>query len=124
MVSPANLERPPADAGLELPEQPETLTMPTQEGVRFEDEGGGLPTLRTACKEDQPEAIGLGEAWFLGLTMEDDRLLAEEGILSDEFGPGVHDLQRNAKKSGTTARAGELEESLFQGVDHGVGETH
>jgi len=114
---------PAPEAGFELPEQPEALAMPAQESVRFEDKEGCLPTPDTTDKEDEPQATRLGEARFLDLAIEDDKLLAEEGILSDEFGSGARDIQRNGENKRMAAGEGEVEESLFQGIDYGVDET-
>jgi len=115
---------PAPEVRFELPEQAEALAMPAQESVRFEDEEGCLPTPDTTCKEDEPEAIGLGEAWFIDLAMEDDELLPEEGILSDEFGSRAHDIRRNGENQGMAAGQGKVEEILFQGIEYGLNETN
>jgi hypothetical protein len=39
--------------------------MPAQERIGLEDEEGFLPTSYPAGEEDEPEAICLGESWFL-----------------------------------------------------------
>jgi hypothetical protein len=41
----------------EFPEQSETLAMPTEESIGFEDEQGILPILDATGEEDKPEAI-------------------------------------------------------------------
>jgi hypothetical protein len=114
---------PAPEAGFELPEQPEALAMPAQEGVRFEDKQGCLPTPDTTDKEDEPQAIRLGDPRFPDLAIEDDRLLAEEGILGDEFGSRAGDIQRSGENKRMAAGQGKVEESLFQGIDYGVDET-
>jgi hypothetical protein len=65
----------------------------------------------------------LGEERFLNLAIEDDKLLAEEGILSDEYGSRARDIQRSGENKRMEAGQGEVEESLFQGIDCGVDET-
>ncbi|MGA2819147.1 MAG: hypothetical protein ABSF61_00600 [Anaerolineales bacterium] len=42
--------------------------------------------------EDGPEASRLAEASFLDEPMEEDQLLAEEGILGNESGSAVHGI--------------------------------
>lgn len=73
-------------ARLELPEEAKSLAMPAQERVRLEDEGGVFPMLDAAGQQDQPQTIRSGKGWLLDLSMEDEELLAEHGVLCDEFG--------------------------------------
>jgi hypothetical protein len=94
--------------------------MPAQESVRFEGKEGCLPTPDTTDKEDEPKAIRLGEARFLDPAIEDDKLLAGEGILSDEFGSRARDIQGSGEKRRMAAGQGKVEESLFHGIDYGV----
>ncbi len=44
--------------------------MPEQKRVGFEDQRGVIPMLDTPGEENKPEAIGLGEAGLLNLTVE------------------------------------------------------
>ena len=101
-------------AGLELREQPEALAIPAQEGIGLEDEERFLPTVGPAGEEDDPEAIGLGEAWFLDQVLEEDQLLAEESILGDELGLGAGDIARYGENDGNAGGLGQVAESLFQ----------
>jgi hypothetical protein len=87
MVSEATLGAPTPIAGLEPPEQPEALAMPAQERIGLEGEEGFLPSPDPAGEEDEPEAIGWGEARLPNLAVEDDELLAEEGVLRNESSP-------------------------------------
>ena len=97
--------------------------MPAQEGIGLEDEEGFPPSPDPAGKEDEPKTVGWGEAWLADLAMEDDELLAEEDVLSDEFGSRARDIQRSGENKRMAARQGKVEESLFHGIDYGVGET-
>jgi hypothetical protein len=96
-------------AGLEPPEQPEILAMPAQERIGLEDEDGFLPTLDPTGEEDEPEAIGWGESWLANLAVEDDELLAEEGVLRNELGLATSDVEGKAEKDRIAKRPGEVE---------------
>jgi hypothetical protein len=85
--------------------------MPAQEGIGLEDEDGFLPTLDPAGKEDEPEAIGWGEAWLVNLAVEDDELLAEEGVLGNMLGIAASEIEARAEKDRIARRPGELEGS-------------
>ena len=49
--------------------------MPTQQGIRLNDEEGLLPELGAASQEDQLEAIAVGELRPFHLPLEHDELL-------------------------------------------------
>ena len=85
--------------------------MSPQERIGLEDEEGFLPTPDPAGEEDEPEAIGWGETWLVNLAVEDDELLAEEGVLGNEFGIGANEIEGRAEKDGIARRPGELEGS-------------
>jgi hypothetical protein len=59
--------------------------MPTEEHVGLEDEERLLPVF-DATGKDEPETIGLRKGRLLNLAVKNDELLAEEGILGDQFG--------------------------------------
>ena len=42
----------------------------------------------SAGQQNEPKALGLREAWFVDLAMQDDELLSQEGVLSNELGFG------------------------------------
>jgi len=83
-------------AGLEPPEQPETLAMPAKRRIGLDDKEGFLPPPDPAGEEDEPEAIGWGEAWLLNLAMKDNELLAEEGVLGNELGIAASEIEGRA----------------------------
>ena len=101
-------------AGLEPPEQPEALAMPAQERIGLEDEEGFLPTVDPAGEEDEPKAISWGEPWLANLAVEDDELLAEEGVLRNECGVAASEIEGRAEKDSVARRPGEIEGSQFQ----------
>ena len=61
--------------------------------------------------EDEPEAIGWGEAWLVNLAVEDNELLAEEGVLGNELGIAASEIEGRAEKDGIARRPRELEGS-------------
>jgi hypothetical protein len=88
--------------------------MPAQERIGLEDEEGFLPGPDPAGEEDEPEAIGWGEPWPVNLAVEDDELLAEEGVLRNELGIAASEIEGRAENDGIAKRPGELEESVLQ----------
>ena len=124
-----------AIARFELPEEAESLTMPAEESVGFEDEQGILPVLDATREEDEPEAIGLRKGRLFYLAVQDDELLAEQRIFGDELGFTACEVGGGAENKRVTRGLGEMEKGLFkernetnnaldrpmQGREHGVG---
>jgi hypothetical protein len=50
--------------------------MPTQQGVRLDDEEGFLPELATAGQEDQANSVAIGKSGSFYLALEHDELLS------------------------------------------------
>jgi hypothetical protein len=88
--------------------------MPAQERIGLDDKEALLPTPDPAGEEDEPEAIGWGEAWLANLAVEDDELLAEEGVLGNELGIAASEIEGRTEEDGIARRTGELEGSAFQ----------
>ena len=88
--------------------------MPVQERIGLNDDEGFLPMPDPAGEEDEPEAIGWGEAWLLNLAMKDNELHAEEGVLGNELGIAAREIEGGAEKDRIARRTGELEGSAFQ----------
>jgi len=74
--------------------------MPAQERIRLEDEDGFLPGPDPAGEEDEPEAIGWGGPRLPNLAVEDDELLAEEGVLGNELGIAASEIEGRAEQAG------------------------
>ena len=94
--------------------------MPAQARIGLEAEEDLLPTPDPAGEEDEPKAIGWGEPWLVNLAVEDDELLAEEGVLGNELGIAASEIEGRAEKDGLARRTGELEGSAFQRQQCGV----
>jgi len=60
--------------------------MPTQQGVRLDDEEGLSPELGAAGEEDQSKAIAIGELGSLHLALEHNELLSQHHILGNQVG--------------------------------------
>jgi len=87
--------------------------MPAQERIGLEDDDGFLPTPDPAGEEDEPKAIGWGESWLVNLAVEDDELLAEEGVLGNKLGAATSEIEGRAEKDSIARRPGELEGTDF-----------
>ena len=72
------------------------------------------------ARRTSQEAIGWCEAWLANLAVEDDELLAEEGVLGNEFGIAASEIEGRAEKDRIARRPGELEEGPFQGHQCGA----
>ena len=72
--------------------------MLAQHCVGLHDHEGLLPGPNEPGQQDEEQAIGPRERWPLHLPLEDDELLAQEGIFRDQFGLAsakiCHGLQR------------------------------
>ena len=69
------------------PEQLEASAMPSDDGVRLDDEKGGTPVCPD-LRHDRPEdPITLPHAWSLGLSSKSGDLLTKREILQGEFRP-------------------------------------
>jgi hypothetical protein len=88
--------------------------MPAKHRIGPEDEDGFLPTLDPAGEEDEPEAVGWGEAWLLNLAMDDNELHAEEGVLGNKLGIAASEIEGRAEKDRIARATGELEGGAFQ----------
>lgn len=63
--------------------------MPTQQGVRLDDEEGLLPELVAAGQEEESKAVAIGEMGLFHLAFEHDEPLSQHHILGDEVGAGA-----------------------------------
>jgi hypothetical protein len=94
--------------------------MPGQERIGMEDEEGSPPSPDPAGEEDEPEAVGWGERWLAALAMDEDKLLAEEGVLGNELGFAASEIEGRAKEDRIARRLGEMEASRLQGCQCGM----
>jgi len=59
--------------------------MPPQQGVWLNNHEGLLPGTNQPGQQDEEEAIGPGDRWPFHLSLENDELLAQEGIFRDQL---------------------------------------
>ncbi len=104
-----------AVARFELPEETESLTMPAQEGVRFDDEERILPVFDATGEEDEPEPIGWREDGLFNLTVKDDKLLTKQSILGEEVGPTAGEVCGRAENDRMAGGLGEMQEGSVNG---------
>ena len=60
--------------------------MPAEECVGLDDEEGLSPEGRRSGQEKEPESIPVAELGAFGVALEDDQLVPQEGVLSNELG--------------------------------------
>lgn len=63
--------------------------MPAEEGIRLHKEKRLFPVIDGSHEYDQEDPIGSGTRWSLDLTAEDDKLLAQQGVLGNKVCPGA-----------------------------------
>ena len=69
-----------------MPIATKQIAMPTQQGVRLDDEESLLPELGAAGGEDEPNAVEVGELGSFHLAVEHNELLSQHHILGDQVG--------------------------------------
>ena len=88
--------------------------MPTEEGIRLEDEQGFLPMLDATREENEPEAIRLRTSRLFDLTMKENELMAEKRILGDQVRLGASQVGNGSENHRMMERLSEMEEGLFR----------
>ncbi len=73
--------------------------------------------LNAAREQDEPETIGAGDAWFLGLSGDDDQLLTEERILDNELGFAAGEIGRGSKDERGASGLRQADKNRFQERD-------
>ncbi len=106
-----------AAARLESPEETETLAMPAQQSVRFEEEERIFPVLDATNQEDEPKAIRLRKGWLVDSALQDDQLLPEQGVLGNEIGSAARQVGGDAEHKRMAGGLGEMPEGLFKRRD-------
>ncbi len=67
------------------PDKSEHLAVPTQDGVRLEEEERALPSLACPGPQRNRELLGLREPRTTEMSLGSDELLAQQGVFSDEL---------------------------------------
>src|SRR5919198_435888 len=92
----------------------EALAMPAQQGLGLEEEQSFFPVGETSCQEKKPEAVRAGEVRFLHLPLEDNQLVAEQGIFCDQLSFTEREISGGAQGQGRASRLSETTEGLIQ----------
>ena len=76
-------------AGLPLrlvsPEESEPLAMPLEQCLRFEEQQGLFPMREAVGQHAEQATVERREGGVFHLTLQDNELLAQEGVFGDEF---------------------------------------
>ena len=106
--------------------------MPAQKGLWLDDEQGLFPGTNQPGQQDEEHAIRVRACWPFHLPLEDDELLAQEGIFRDQFGLASAKIgyggerQRGQERFGPTSQArGEGMQAVNQeALESGENTTH
>ena len=90
--------------------------MPAQNRLEFDDDQGILPVLDRAREQDEARAIGGGEARPFDRAVEDDELLAEQQVFSDQLRFTAGEVSDGAQRRGVGERLGPARESGGDGA--------
>ena len=87
--------------------------MPWQQGVRLNDHEGRLPGWELAGDVDKESAVTPGEGWAFGVSLEDNELLAQEGVFEDQFRFRAGKVQDGVEGQGLVVGLGSTTETLL-----------
>ncbi len=97
-----------------FPLEPKALAISAPEGVRLDDQERLFPVGDEAGQEEEPEAITAAEVRTLNLTVENEELLAEQGIFSEEFRFALCEIGESRSEEGRIGRCDSATEGLFR----------
>jgi len=80
--------------------------MPAQQGLWLHDYQSLLPASNQPGQQDQEHAIGPGDWWPVHLSLEDDELLAQEGIFRQKLGRASAKVGEGGQRQGGHERCG------------------
>jgi hypothetical protein len=72
--------------------------MPSEQGVWWHAEQSLLPRSNQPGQQDEEDAIGVRACWPFHLPLEDDQLLSQEGIFSDQLGLASAQVGQGSKR--------------------------
>ena len=71
--------------------------MPAEQGLRPDEQQRLVPGAAPAGQQHEQSAVGRGAAWALDGALENDELLAQEGMLGDEGGATAHEVSEGTR---------------------------
>ena len=66
--------------------------MPAQEGIWLHNVKGLFPGCGKVRKKDEPKAVRLSDRRFLDLPIEQNKLLAQDGVFCDQIGAAARQI--------------------------------
>ncbi len=88
------------------------MRVPAQEGLWLDDLKDLLPVRQEAREEQQRQPVAPGQTRGLHLSMQDDQLLAKEGVLGEEFRAAAREIRQRAGDEVGASGLGEAAEEL------------
>src|SRR5215471_19145406 len=82
--------------------------MPPQQGVWLNNHEGLLPGTNQPGQQDEKNAIGLRACWPFHLPLEDEQLLAQEGIFGEKLELASAKIGEGGKRQGCPERFGPM----------------
>ena len=77
--------------------QAEGCAMPAQESVGLNDLQDGLPVRNEVCEDQQGQPFAPGQARGLDLAVQDDHVLAQQGVLGEQFRAAPREIRQRAR---------------------------
>ena len=85
------------------PVDPEKLAMPTEQGVGLHNVQSLLPEIGKSGQDDQAKPISVGQPRAVHLAVENDELLAQDGIFNQQVRPTAGQVGQRARASSPVA---------------------
>ena len=90
--------------------------MPTQDGIGLNNVQSRLPEVGEASQKGQTSPVTVGKLRPFDRAFEDDKLLAEDGILDEEVGFGSRQIRNGTDREGDIGRFGPGFDSFFDAI--------
>ena len=91
--------------------------MPSEKGVRFHDVQSRLPRVSQPCQKGQSNPVTGCQLGPIDRAVEDNQLLSEHGILSQEICPTARQVRQRPNGESGCGGFGEFLDLLFDLVD-------
>ena len=95
----------------------EHISMPTQDGIRLNNVQSRLPEVGETSQKGQTSPVTVGKLRPFDRAFEDDKLLAEHGVLDKEVGFGARQIGDGTDCEGNISRFGPGFDSFFDKVE-------
>jgi hypothetical protein len=95
----------------------EHISMPTQDGIRLDDVQSRLPEVGEPSQKGQKTSVTVGKLRPFDRAFEDDKLLAEHGVLDKEVGFGARQIGDGTDCEGDIGRFGPSFDCFFDPIE-------